>query len=134
MGARPRDRRQIIRGPGGPGAGGRNAMKRRHRHGLTLMELLMVIGLSTLFLNLVAELFHGTMQSTFDSQTIENQASRVDTAITALRQDAWQADGIKVAPGGQSAELNLSSGSTATWRVLSDGSVERDLAGASTRW
>src|SRR5580658_1246392 len=109
-------------------------MKRRRRHGLTLMELLMVIGLSGLFLNLVAELFHGTMQSTFDSQTVENQTLRADAAIVAMRQDAWQAGGIKVASDGQSAELNLNSGSPATWRVLTDGTIERELGGASTRW
>ena len=77
---------------------------RRRRRAFTLTELLFAIGVLSLFAAAATQLFHVTIRTGYATAQQQDAAGSFDSAVAALRGDAWVATEI-AAPDPATAKL-----------------------------
>ena len=104
------------------------------RHAFTLMELLMTMSLLVVVGLVIDQVFHATLTTWTDTDRTTKRYASVDSAISALRADAWRAAQITVSDP-KHATLTFPGHSQITWTLSPDGNAARtDSAGHQTRW
>jgi prepilin-type N-terminal cleavage/methylation domain-containing protein len=96
-------------------------MKRR---GLTLIEMLVVLGLIAAFAALASALFQSAFRTAASSSQNMADAATLDSAITALRRDVWEGARVDVRDC-QSVAIQRPDNSQVLWQVGDDGALSR---------
>lgn len=112
-------------------------MKRKscRRHGgFLIIEIIMTLSLLVFVFFAAGELFRACILTAAASEHAADQASRLDTAIAAMRRDVWGAGDIHVIDL-HGVELTIADNQKITWRTDADGSARRtDSSGRTSRW
>jgi hypothetical protein len=95
---------------------------RRRAHGLTLTEVLLVIGVLMIAFAVESRLFRSAIVATQSAPESVQQHARLDQAIGVMRADVWNAKRIDVA-NPQTIALQLGDGATVTWRLDATGAI-----------
>jgi type II secretory pathway component PulJ len=106
----------------------------KRRAAFTLYEVLVTLGLTTIFLGIAGELFNANFKVIGKTEVLSRQTAQIDSAVFRLRRDVWSAGQITL-NNPNSVDLTDPSGSKVSWQVLSSGAVQRtDAAGHTTTW
>ncbi|HVT80997.1 MAG TPA: hypothetical protein VHM90_10090 [Phycisphaerae bacterium] len=109
----------------------RRAIFASSRRGAFLIEVLVVVVLMTAAAVLAGELLMSSLKVMQETKKRDTLIGRVDTALDALRRDAWAADSAKVTINvepGDVLQFHIPAGDV-TWRMNSTTLTRTDAAG-----
>src|ERR1700722_3745216 len=106
----------------------------RRRSAFSLYEMIVALALLVVVLDAAGKLFRSVVLVSADAQRTTGDASQVDSAISQMRRDVWNADQIALSDP-RSIALSAGGHATAFWQLGADGSVLRtDFAGKIEKW
>ena len=107
-------------------------IKRPSHRGFTLTEMLVALGILSIFALAGTRLFHSTMRLSHDTAEEQNSIAAFDSAIASLRADVWTATGIEATA--DRVTLKGPSGQAIEWSY-SGGKLKRTVTGlSSSEW
>ncbi|MFI5377859.1 MAG: prepilin-type N-terminal cleavage/methylation domain-containing protein [Tepidisphaerales bacterium] len=107
--------------------------RRRHRHGFTLLSLLIALVLLGVFALVAGEVFNNTMRAVRTSADIHNQLNSFEGLLARLREDAWAARSVQV-ENPQTAVLVDSAAQKIVWSIAGTGEFTRTAGADVCRW
>jgi len=108
--------------------------KPRGRRGVFLIEMIGYLFIIAAIVALVSDMVATSLRMFKETRERDTMITRVDTAVDALRRDAWSATSIEA--NGDQATLRASGG-TVMWRMEAEGKLTRttaENAAAKTTW
>jgi Tfp pilus assembly protein FimT len=85
-----------------------------------LFEMLITIGLIAIFIALAAKLFTTTLRLTQTSNEASRTVAAYESAVAALRRDAWGASEFVALPEQGAVRITRGDGSAVTWSIDND--------------
>ena len=97
----------------------------KRRRGVMLLEMLITIGLLAIFIALAAKLFTTTLRLTQTSNEASRTVAAYESAVAALRRDAWGANEVAALPEQGGLRVTRGDGSAVTWSIDDDSAMVR---------
>jgi hypothetical protein len=92
----------------------------KQRRGVMLFEMLITIGLIAIFIALAGKLFTTTLRLTQTSDEASRTVAAYESALAALRRDAWGASEVVALPEQGGLRVTRGDGSAVTWSIDND--------------
>ena len=102
-------------------------MSRRRHRGLTLFIMLLALIFLSLFLVVAARLFGSVTRTAHSAHEAEREMAGFESAVRALRRDAWAAQTLAPAADASGLSIESSNGSRVRWQSDDTGSLLRSV-------
>jgi type II secretory pathway pseudopilin PulG len=106
---------------------------KHRRHGLTLIDMLIAIGLISIFSVLAVKLVATSMRVSNEATRTQDLSSRFDSAVSQLRRDVWGAAKLE-SPDGKSIQISRDGEPAISWKILDDGTISRVAPDVQQQW